>query len=163
VTQLCLTTYHFPLEGGEWSAARPRLTLPSGKTRYPLYRRLGVPQGRSGRAENFVPTEIRSRTFQPVVSRYTDWATQPISYDVLGSWNEMYSHRLEDRPWNRSKFIMFYLFFSLRKRHFKTHTRTSIAVTLSGMWAIWFDKFVLVCTECSKNTLYKTHLAATEE
>ena len=48
------------LEGGEWSAARPGRTLPPGKTRYPLYRRPGEPQGRSGRAENLVPTGIRS-------------------------------------------------------------------------------------------------------
>jgi len=65
------------LEGGEWSAARPGRTLPPEKIRYPLYRRLGGPQGRSGRAENLVPTGIRSRTVQPVVSRYTDWATEP--------------------------------------------------------------------------------------
>ena len=65
------------LEGGEWSSARPCRTLPPGKTRYPLYRRLGGPQGRSGRAENLVPTGICSRTVQPVVSRYTDWATRP--------------------------------------------------------------------------------------
>ena len=50
----------------------PRRTLPPGKTRYSLYRRLGGPQGRSGRAENLVHTGIRSRTVQPVVSRYTD-------------------------------------------------------------------------------------------
>jgi len=67
------------LEGGEWSAARHGRTLPPGKTRYPLYRRLGGPQGWSGRAENLVPTEIRSRTVQPIVSRYTDWATLPTS------------------------------------------------------------------------------------
>jgi hypothetical protein len=54
------------LEGGEWSAARPGRTLPPGKTRYPFYRRLVGPQGRSGRAENLVPTGIRSRTVQPV-------------------------------------------------------------------------------------------------
>ena len=54
------------LEGGEWSAACPGRTLPPGKTRYPLYRRLGGPQGRSGRAENLVPTGIRSQTLQPV-------------------------------------------------------------------------------------------------
>jgi len=36
------------LGGGEWSAARPSGTLPLGKTRYPFYRRLGGPQGRSG-------------------------------------------------------------------------------------------------------------------
>jgi hypothetical protein len=50
------------LEGGEWSAARPGRTLPPGNARYPFYRRLGGPQGRSGRAENLVPTGIRSRT-----------------------------------------------------------------------------------------------------
>ena len=53
------------LEGGEWSAARLGRTLPPGKTRYPLHRRLGGPQGRSGRAENLVPNGIRSRTVQP--------------------------------------------------------------------------------------------------
>ena len=65
------------LEGGEWSAARPGCTLSPGKTRYPFYRRLGGPQGRSGQAENLVPTGIRSRTVQLVVSRYIDWATRP--------------------------------------------------------------------------------------
>ena len=52
------------LEEGEWSTARPSRTLPPGKTRYPFYRRLGGPQGRSGRAENFVSTGIQSRTVQ---------------------------------------------------------------------------------------------------
>ena len=31
-----------------------------------FYRRLGGPQGRSGRAENLVPNGIRSRTVEPV-------------------------------------------------------------------------------------------------
>jgi len=57
---------------GKWSAARSGRTLPPGKTRYPFYRRLGGPKGRSGRAENLVATGTRSRTVQPVVSRYTD-------------------------------------------------------------------------------------------
>jgi len=54
------------LEGVEWSAGRPGHTLPPGKTWYPFYRRLGGPQGQSGRAENLIPTGIRSRTVQPV-------------------------------------------------------------------------------------------------
>jgi len=57
---------------GEWSAARPGRTLPPGKTQYLLYRRMGGPQGRYGRAENLISTGIRSRIVQPVVSRYTD-------------------------------------------------------------------------------------------
>jgi len=63
---------------GEWSAARLGRTLPPGKIWYPFYRRLGGPQGQCGRADNLVPTGIRSRTVQPIVSRYTDWAIQPI-------------------------------------------------------------------------------------
>ena len=51
---------------GEWSAARPGRTLPPGKTRYQFSRRLGGPQDRSERAENLVPTGIRSRAVQPV-------------------------------------------------------------------------------------------------
>ena len=53
------------LEGGEWSAARPGRTLPLGKDPVPILQEAG-PQGRSGRAENLVPTGIRSRTVQPV-------------------------------------------------------------------------------------------------
>jgi len=50
-----------------WGVSRtPRPPLPPGKTRYPLYRRLSGTQGRSGLAENLVPTGIRSRTVQPV-------------------------------------------------------------------------------------------------
>jgi len=52
------------LDGGEWSAARPGRALPPGKSRYPFYRWLGGPQGRSGLAENLVPTGIRSRIVQ---------------------------------------------------------------------------------------------------
>jgi hypothetical protein len=42
------------LEGGEWSAARPGHILPAGKTRYPLYRRLGGPQGRYGQVRKIM-------------------------------------------------------------------------------------------------------------
>ena len=49
--------------------------LPPGKTRYPLYRRLGEPQDRSGRVRKMSPpTGFDLRTVQPVASRYTDWA-----------------------------------------------------------------------------------------
>ena len=76
--EVCLySSMTVALEGGEWSAARPSRTLPPGKTWYPFYRRLEGPQDRSGRAEYLVPTGIRSRTVQPAVSRYTDWAIRP--------------------------------------------------------------------------------------
>jgi hypothetical protein len=51
----------------------PAALLP-GMTQYPLYRRLGRPQGRSGRVRKISPPpEFDPRTFQPVASRYTDY------------------------------------------------------------------------------------------
>ena len=63
----------------------PRPPLPPGKTRYLFCRRLGGPQGRSGRAENLVPTGIQCRTVKPLVSRYTDWATRLTSSNFIST------------------------------------------------------------------------------
>jgi hypothetical protein len=47
--------------------------VPVGKTRYPLYRRLGGLQGRSGQVRKIShPPGFDPRTVQPVASRYTD-------------------------------------------------------------------------------------------
>jgi hypothetical protein len=57
--------------------SRPGLSLPSGKTRYPLYRRLGGPQSRSGQVRKILPPPgFDPRTVQPIASRYTDCATR---------------------------------------------------------------------------------------
>jgi hypothetical protein len=49
------------LEGSEGSASRPGRSLLPGKTRYPLYRRRGGPQGLSGQLQKISPpTGIRS-------------------------------------------------------------------------------------------------------
>jgi len=49
--------------------------LPPGKTRYPLYRRLGGPQGRSGQVQKISPAPgFDPRTVQAVASRFTDCA-----------------------------------------------------------------------------------------
>jgi len=66
------------LEGGEGSASRPGRSLPPGKTRYPLYMRLGGPQGWSGQVRKISPPPgFDPRTVQPVASCYTDYATRP--------------------------------------------------------------------------------------
>ena len=66
------------LERGEGSASRPGRSLPPGNTRYPLYRRLGGPQGRSGPVRKIsLPPGFDPRTVQPVASRYTVYATRP--------------------------------------------------------------------------------------
>jgi hypothetical protein len=49
--------------------------LPLGMTRYPLYKRLGRPQCRSGRVLKIsTPPGFDHRTVQNVASRYTDYA-----------------------------------------------------------------------------------------
>jgi len=60
------------LEGSEWSAARPGRTLLPGNTGNHFTGCCVGPQGWPGRKENLVPTRNRSRTVQPLVSRYTD-------------------------------------------------------------------------------------------
>jgi hypothetical protein len=55
--------------------ATPRPLYPEGKTRYLLCRRLGEPQGRSGRVRKISPPPgFNPRPFQTVESRYTDCA-----------------------------------------------------------------------------------------
>ena len=53
------------------STPRPYFTPPERPGA--RYRRLGGPQGRSGRAENLVPPGFDPRTVQSVVSRYTEY------------------------------------------------------------------------------------------
>jgi len=71
---------------GEGPATRPGRSLPPGKTRYPLYRRLCGPQGRSRQVRKISPPPgFDPRTFQPIASRYNDCAKRPTSwmYNVL--------------------------------------------------------------------------------
>ena len=52
-----------------------------GKTRYPLYRRLGGRQDRSGRVrKTSLPPGFNTRTSQAVASRYTDWSIPALSH-----------------------------------------------------------------------------------
>ena len=63
------------LDRGGWSASRPGRFTPGKETRYPWYRRLGVPQGRSGRVRKVSPPQgFDPRTFQAVARRCTDYA-----------------------------------------------------------------------------------------
>jgi hypothetical protein len=53
-----------------WSTPHPGPFTP-GKTRYPLYRKLGRPQGRSGQVRKISPSPgFHPRTVQPVASLY---------------------------------------------------------------------------------------------
>jgi hypothetical protein len=69
---------------------RPGRSLPPGKSRYPLYRRLVGPQGRSGQVWKVSSTPVFDpRTFQPLTSRYTDYANRPLTleyYILVNIW-----------------------------------------------------------------------------
>jgi hypothetical protein len=83
------------LEGVEGSQSRPGRSLPPGKVRYPLYRRLGGPQGRSGQVRKIpTPPRFDPRTVQPVASRYTDYATRPNCFNKNKVITQIY--RLDD-------------------------------------------------------------------
>jgi hypothetical protein len=61
--------------GGVFVQRQDPAALPPGMTRYPFYRRVGGPQGRSGRVRKISPPPgFDTRTVQPVASRYIDWA-----------------------------------------------------------------------------------------
>jgi hypothetical protein len=58
--------------------------LPPGKTQYPLYRRLGGPQGPSGQVRKILPPPgFNPQTVQPVASRCTNWAI-PVHEELWG-------------------------------------------------------------------------------
>ena len=69
---IALLFHYRDTTSGRVVSSTPRRTLPPGKTRYPLYRRLGATQGRSGRAENLALPGFNSRTVQPVVAIPTE-------------------------------------------------------------------------------------------
>ena len=66
----------------------PRPLFTPGKTQYPLYRMLVGPHGRSGHPRKISPPPVFDlRTVQPVVSRYTVYATRPITKCKYISYN----------------------------------------------------------------------------
>jgi hypothetical protein len=82
ITLLFLQPWPYMGLGGQRHAPA---TLFPGEIRYPLYRRLGVPQGKSGKVrKNSLPPRFKPWTVQPVASCYTDWAI----------WSPVYVHRL---------------------------------------------------------------------
>ena len=71
------------LDHDTWRGWRVSFTLrplfTPGKSRYPLYRRLCGPLGRSGQVRKISPPPgFDPRTIQPVARHYTDWATRPV-------------------------------------------------------------------------------------
>jgi hypothetical protein len=65
----CTLSLTSALDVGGWLTSRPGRYTPGKETRYPLYRRLGEPQGRSGRVRKIsAQTGFDPRAVQPVAS-----------------------------------------------------------------------------------------------
>ena len=87
--------------------------LPPGKMRYPLYRRLGGPQDRSGRVRKISPPPgFDPRAVQPLASRYTDCAVievetvsfcKNILYKKLMEYRNQGRHDVEEGHKNPSR------------------------------------------------------------
>ena len=112
------------LEGGKWSAARPGRTLPPGKTRYPFYRRLGGPRGESGREENLVPTGIRSRTVQPVVSQSLYRLSYPVHTHTHTHTHHTHTHT-HIYIYNTTFFTVIHMLFMLHIMSSMRETQTT--------------------------------------
>jgi hypothetical protein len=68
---------------GVGGQCHPLATLPTGKTRYLLYRKLRGPQGQSGWVWIILaPLGFNPRTIQPILSCYTNWAIL-VHHDVF--------------------------------------------------------------------------------
>jgi len=66
--------------------------LPTSKTRYPCYRRLGGPQDQSRRVRKFSPPPgFDPCNVHPVASRYTDCAI-PAHISNIQNWKFMLNH-----------------------------------------------------------------------
>jgi hypothetical protein len=63
------------LDGGGWSTPHPCRFTPGNETWYPLYSRLGGPQGWSVWVQKILPSPgFVLQTIQPIVSRCADYA-----------------------------------------------------------------------------------------
>ena len=94
---LFLQPWHYMGVGGQRHTGR----FTPGKTQYPLYRRLGWPQGRSGRVqENSPPPGFDPQTVHSIASRYTDWAI--LTHWVLCNYSFVSTNVLWELQWQCS-------------------------------------------------------------
>jgi hypothetical protein len=81
------------LDGGGWSTPHPGRFTPGKDTRYPFYRRVGGPQGRSGRARKISPPPGFDPRVGTSASVYLEMKTNSVPenclfvcFGVLKSW-----------------------------------------------------------------------------
>ena len=124
--------------------------LPSGKTRYPFHRRLGRPQGRSGRVRKISPpSEFYPCNLQPVQSRYS--GPQKL-HGFITKYKYSFIKKNPTRCNNVSKFYYYILIWSSTcfRRHTAHHQEPKTTLAASGFL------YVEGCWNCSWWTLSGT-------
>jgi hypothetical protein len=118
----------------------PRPPFTPAKSRYPLFRRPGGPQGRSGRVRKIPPPpRFDHRTVQPAASRYTDWAIPALLLISKGD---------DPSPTHKSL-----LYFKVHWIHTRNQFATQITVIVEE-WTFATDKIGseenFSCASCSR-------------
>ena len=112
--------------------------LPPGKNRYPLYRGLGGPQGRSGRVRKISPPPgFDHRTVQPVANRYTDCAIPAPALKINNIKIDSHLHLMNTIGSELRKFAK----NSSDKRHYSNGVPLATLVQ-----RLQFDTNVMACT-----------------
>jgi hypothetical protein len=73
------------LEGGWVVSSTPQPYFTPRKDPVPIVQEAGWAPEQVCMGKNLAPLGFDPRTVQPIVSRYTDWATQPTVWEVPGS------------------------------------------------------------------------------
>ena len=147
--------------GGQYHAPA---TLPPGKTWYPLYRRLGGPQGRSGRMRKILPPPgFDPQTVQPVASRYTDraipstWTAEIMVWFLAGVRDTCLIQNNKTHSGAHPASCSGYLVFCLWEQScqgVKLTTRLSLMLRLIMSGAIPLPSTPLMHSWCTQGQLY---------
>jgi len=85
MTPYFVAKYQYKLQDGNYLSMVPRPPFTPGKDLVPILQEAGWAPGPVWTLENLTPTRSQSQTVQPIVSRYTNWATwaMPANYALL--------------------------------------------------------------------------------
>ena len=140
---------------GRWGVSlTSRSLFTPGKTRYPLYRRMGEPQGRSGQVRKIsLPPGFYPRITQRVTSLYTDWATRlTFREKVFKKSNHTFyfkllffpkNHAVYEARWSISRRMLFACCITKT-----TNTHSEYRINIAFPWQRWLGE----CTSVLRHT-----------
>ena len=133
------------LDGGGWPTPRPG-GLPPGKSRYPLYRRLGGPQGRSGRVRKIFATTGIPSPEHPALSEspYQLSYRGPWKWNIFGFISAPTLKEERDRIWKRS--VIFILFQKFNVSDWEFIVASCVILTVRLWISNTFNNYFHLCS-----------------